>query len=100
MGGFGRIRGTLPTVFLSRALDDDDEPIGYEQVSGLKLLFNPEQEAAYRSLPDSLRFKEAQRLYGRGAQATTDFLKKCIGAGIMRKEGREYRKVEVVEQEG
>ena len=36
-------------------------------------------------------------LYGKGAQATTDFLKKCIGVGIMRKDGREYRKVEVPE---
>lgn len=100
LGGFGRVRGNLQTLFLGRVLDEDDEPLGYQQLSGRSLLFNPEQQAAYERLPDSFRFTEAQRLYRHGAQATTDFLKKCIGVGIMRKDGREYRKIEIVEQIG
>jgi hypothetical protein len=98
IGGFGRVRGNIATTFLTRVLDEDDEPVGYDKLAGVSLLFNPEQEAAYRTLPAAFRFKEGQRLYGKGAQATTDFLKKCIGVGIMRKDGREYRKVEVAEQ--
>jgi len=98
IGGFGRIRGSIPTTFASRVLDEDDEPLGYNKLTGAGLLFNLEQEEAYKRFPAALRFKEAQQLYGRGSQAITDFLKKCISLGIMRKDGREYRKVEVAEQ--
>jgi AAA domain len=97
LGGFGRVRGNLPTTFISRVLDEDDEPIGYEKLTGASLLFNPEQEQAYMKLPTSVRFKDAQRIYGKGPQATVGWLKKCIGIGIMRKDGPEYRKVEVAE---
>jgi hypothetical protein len=98
MGGFGRVRGNIPTTFVARILDEDDEAVGYEALAGVNLLFNAEQEAAYEALPSTFKFKEAQRVYGKGAQATTDFLKKCKGVGIMHKEGREYRKVEVAER--
>jgi len=98
IGGFGRVRGNIPTTFVSRVLDEDDEPLGYDKLTGAGLLFNLEQEEAYRRFPPAVRFKEAQKLYGRGAQATSDFLKKCGSLGIMRKDGRDYRKVEVAEQ--
>jgi hypothetical protein len=97
MGGFGRVRGNIPTTFLSRVLDEDEEPIGYEKLTGAGLLFNPEQEQVYKDLPLAARFKDAQRIYGKGSQATRDWLQKCIGLGIMRKDGREYRKLEVTE---
>lgn len=67
-------------------------------MSGAGLLFNPDQEEAYQRFPGTFRFKEAQNIYGRGPQATTDFPKKCISVSIMRKDGREYRKLEVAEQ--
>jgi len=98
LGGYGRIRGKIATTFVARALDEDDEPLGYDELAGVSLLFNQEQEDAYPRLPAVFKFKDAQRAYGKGAQATTDFLKKCIGVGIMRKDGREYRKVEVAER--
>jgi hypothetical protein len=97
IGGFGRVRGNIPTIFVSRVLDEDDEPIGYEKLTGASLLFNPEQEQAHKNLPPVARFKDAQRVYGKGPQATLDWLTKCISLGIMRKDGREYRKVEVPE---
>ena len=98
IGGFGRVRANIVTTFLTRVLDEDDEPLGYDKLAGVSLLFNPDQEAVYRDLPEQFRFKIAQKHYGKGAQATTDFLKKCIGVGIMRKDGREYGKVKVADQ--
>jgi AAA domain len=97
IGGFGRVRGNVATTFLARILDEDDDPLGYNELRGVSLLFNPEQEAAYQAFPAVFRFKDAQASYGKGPQATTDFLKKCIGVGIMRKDGREYRRLEVPE---
>ena len=97
IGGFGRVRGSIATTFLARMLDEDDEPLGYIKLAGVSLLFNPEQEEAYRNLPASFRFKDAQRVYGRGAQATTDFLKKSIGVDILHRDAREYRKLELAE---
>jgi hypothetical protein len=97
IGGFGRVRGNIDATYVARVLDEDDEPQGYVELAGVSLLFNLEQEEAYRDLPPQFRFKDAQKHYGKGSQATNDFLKKCIGAGVMRKDGREYRKVEVAE---
>jgi hypothetical protein len=98
LAGFGRVRAHIPTTFIARVRDEDGEPVGYDKLTGASLLFNATQEEAYRKLPPGFRFREAQMIYDRGAQATTDFLKKCIGVGIMRKDGTEYRKVEVAEQ--
>lgn len=95
IGGYGRVRGNIATTFLTRVLDEDGEAVGYNTLVGVSLLFNLEQETAYRGLPVVSRFKDAQRHYGKGPQATTDFLNKCIDVGIMRKDGRDYRKVEV-----
>lgn len=95
IGGFGRVRGKIATTYVSRVLDEDDEPLGYNVMTGAGLLFNLEQEVAYDKFPVVLRFKDAQRIYGKRAQATSDFLKKCMAVGIMRKDGKEYRKVAV-----
>ena len=93
IGGFGRVRGKIATTFVARILDEDDEALGYQELAGVNLLFNAEQEAAYAALPLSFKFMDAQRIYEKGGQATADFLRKCMGVGIMRKEGREYRKI-------
>ncbi|HXM64155.1 MAG TPA: AAA family ATPase [Terriglobales bacterium] len=97
IAGFGRVRGRIPTAFVARKLDEDGEPLGYEALNGASLLFNSQQEETFDKLPPVFRFKEAQRIYGRGPQATTDFLKKCINVGILRKDGRDYRKLGTAE---
>ena len=97
MRGFGRVRGEIPTTYLARVSDEDGDPLGYRRLTGAALLFNGDQEAAFAKLPESFRFKEGQRVYGKGAQPTIDFLNKCIAAGIVRKlpkrEGYEKTKV-------
>jgi hypothetical protein len=65
IGGFSRVRGNVATTFVARALDEDDEPLGYVKLAGVNLLFNPEQEEAYRNLPGVFRFKEARRFTAR-----------------------------------
>lgn len=97
LGGFSRLSGIIPNNFISRVLGEDGEPVGYERLTGARLLFNDHQEQAYRSLPQTVRFTNAQRIYKRGPQATLDWLNKCISIGIMRRDGREYRKLEVAE---
>jgi len=93
--GFGRVRGDTSLMRLVRVLDDDGEPQGFRQLCGIELLNSADQQAAYNRLPDQFRFKEAITAYGRGDQATTDFLSNCITAGILRKlEGRRgYEKI-------
>jgi AAA domain-containing protein len=85
MRGFGRVRGEIPTTYLARVSDEDGDPLGYRRLTGVALLFNGDQEAAFAKLPDSFRFKEGQKVYGKAGQPTTDFLNKCIAAGIVRK---------------
>ncbi|MDA2925273.1 AAA family ATPase [Acidobacteria bacterium AH-259-L09] len=91
--GFGRVRGEIPLTYLARIRDKNGEPLGYKRMTGVKLLFNKEQEETFAKLPDRFRFKDAQQTYSKGAQATTDFLNKCISCGIVRKVNRAYEKV-------
>jgi hypothetical protein len=88
MRGFGRVKGEIPLTHIARVYDDEGEPLGYKKVSGSMLLFNPEQEEKFNKLPNDFRFKEAKQVYGKGDQATTDFLKKCINVGILKKHGK------------
>jgi len=64
--GYGRVSGEFPTMRLARAHDDDGEPIGYTKLSGVALIGNPEQQAAYGKLADEFRFTEAKHSYGKG----------------------------------
>jgi hypothetical protein len=93
MGGFGRISGDLPIVHLGRCLDDDGDPIGYKRLEGVELLGNADQKDAFEKLPSSFRHKEAKHIYRKGGQATTDFLRKCEGAGLIAKVGKLYVKI-------
>jgi hypothetical protein len=91
--GFERLAGEFPTIRLVRAFDDDGEPTGYNRLTGADLLSNPEQQAAYRQLPNEFRFKDAMRIYSRNDQPTMDFLNKCRSAGLLVKAQRGlYRK--------
>jgi hypothetical protein len=87
MKSFIKSKGGTESIYIERVLDDDGEPIGYRSIVGIDLLDNPDQEAAFRLLPNEFRFKEAQELYGRAPDPTTKFLRKCIAAGLVRKVG-------------
>ncbi len=72
-------------MYLDRVLDDDGDPLGYEKMRGIKLLANVEMEQTFRQLPQIFRHKDAKTAYVKGSQATTNFLNKCIGCEILRK---------------
>jgi len=96
--GLGRVRGEIPAVYLSRHCDEEGEPLGYGVVSGTSLLFDKDRREAFAKLPQTFRFKDARQTFGKGDQATADFLKKCIGLGLIRKLGKDgYEKLEVAE---
>jgi hypothetical protein len=92
--GFGRVRGEIPLTYLARVLDEGGEALGYKKLTGASLLFNEGQSATFGKLPDAFRFKDAKHAYGKGPQATDDFLKKCCNLGILHKVGKgRYEKV-------
>jgi hypothetical protein len=95
MRGFGRVRGEIPPTYLARVLDPEDgEPLGYRQMAGADLLFNEGQQECFGRLPGSFCFKEAMLKYGRADQPTRDFLKKCMGIGILSQPAKgRYEKV-------
>ena len=84
-------------AYIERVLNDDGEPSGYRLVSAVKLLGNADQEKAFSKLPSSFRFKEAGQIYGKGDQATSDFLKKCLGLGLLIKKAKQYEKAKGTE---
>jgi hypothetical protein len=97
LGGFARVRGQLPLTYLARVSDENGEALAYRALSGQSLLVNKVQREAFEKLPAAFRFKDAQAAYAKGPQATTDFLNKCLGLGILRKAGKTYEKLKVAE---
>lgn len=91
--GFMRIEGEIPLVYVARVFDQQGEAVGYRQVTGPRLLFNSDQESSFNKLPANFRFKNAQLVYGRGPQATSDFLKKCVALQILHKINDGYEKI-------
>lgn len=82
MRGFERVKGEIALTYLARDLDEQGEPLGWRRVTGTSLL-PAEQREAFSKFPDSCRFKDAKCIYGRGDQATRDFLNKCISLGLL-----------------
>ncbi len=97
MRGRGRIRGEIATTYLVRDRDEEGHELGYRRLAGMALLHSPAQKETFQKLPDQFLFKQAQQTYGKGAQATTDFLKKCQSVGILRKATNGYEKVKIPE---
>jgi hypothetical protein len=75
-------------IYLARSFDDAGDPVGYRKLSGVEFLGNQEQEECLKRLPGQFTFKQAKAIYGKGDQATSDFLKKCIRLGLVRKVSR------------
>jgi AAA domain-containing protein len=89
--GFARITGEIPRILLERVYDDDHIPLGYREMRGAELL-PEEQRKKYDELPDRFRHKVAKQVYGKGDQATTGWLQKCIGYGLLKHQGIYYEK--------
>jgi hypothetical protein len=85
---FVKLKGESGPIYLGRVCDDDGDPIGYRTIVGVRLLGNPDQEAAFEGLPQQFKFKEAMRVYGKTDDPTSKWLKKCIGANLVRQVAR------------
>jgi len=89
-----RIQGESGPLYVAREADENGEPLGYQRMTGVQLLYNPSQEDAYRRLPDDFRFREAMTTYGKTDDPTRKFLKKCISVGILEQlDWGRYKKV-------
>lgn len=86
--GFARLVGEFGPLYLARQFDDEGNPLGYRQMTGIELLFNQDQQAAFCYLPQRFSFKEAKTQYRRADQPTRDFLQKCIRVGTLRQASR------------
>jgi hypothetical protein len=90
--GFRKVHGEIPWTYVGRSFDSSGMPLGYTKLVGEDLLFNGDQQAIFQQLPVSFRYKDARLAYGKGSQATVDFLIKCIALGILRKTTEGYQK--------
>jgi hypothetical protein len=83
-----RIHGERGPLYVERVCDENGKPIGYRPIAGVKLLNNPEQEAAYLKLPEEFAFKQAKQIYARSDDPTRKWLIKCESAGLIKQIGR------------
>lgn len=93
MEGFSRVRGTIPRTYLARVADEEGGPMGYKVVTGAFLLRDKVQIERFEALPAAFSFKDAKKVYGKGPQATIDFLRKCEACGILKHVGDTYEKI-------
>jgi hypothetical protein len=81
--GFGRVEGEFSPILLARDSDAEGRPVGYRALEGLDQL-NADQLTAFRRLPPTFKFKDAEKIYGRQASGTNRFLKKLIQIGLVK----------------
>jgi hypothetical protein len=94
MKSFVKMKGESGELYLERVCDEGGEPIGYRRIVGVRLLGNPDQEAALGKLPDRFAFKEAKGAYNRSDDPTRKWLIKCATVGLVKQTGRgQYEKV-------
>ncbi len=86
--GFGRVRGEIGPLYLARDFDEEQRPLGYRCLVGPELLFNTEQEGAYKSLPLKFTFSEAKRAYSKSDQPTRNWLVRMENLKLVRRVGR------------
>jgi AAA domain len=92
--GHERLKGEFGPLYLARVFGEDGEPCAYRLLVSLELL-SEDQRKAYEALPAKFTFSEAQRVYGRTADPTNKFLKKCQSTGLLRKLAKgQYEKIE------
>jgi hypothetical protein len=79
-----RLKGEGGPIYLERHFDGSSgEPLGYSRMTGVELLSNPDQQDAFRRLPDSFAFGQAKAVYGKSDHPTEKWLRKCIDLGIL-----------------
>ena len=81
-------KGEAGPLYLERVCDEDGEPFGYRALTDLRLMTNPDQEAAFRKLPVKFVFNEAKKAFGRTDDPTNKWLRKCASLGLVKKVGR------------
>ena len=86
--GFGRVRGEIDAIYVARDSDENGDPVGYRQLIGTELLFVEHRQSALVCLSPQFTFKDAKIAYRRADQATSNFLRRCISLGVVRKVSR------------
>ncbi len=90
-----RIKGETGPVYVERISDDDGEPMGYRQVTGVELLGSETQKDKFKELPRQFTFKVAKQIYERADDPTRKWLLKCVSLGLIQQIGRgHYEKSE------
>ena len=85
---YRKSKGEAGPLYLERVCDDEGEPFGYRALADLRLMGNPDQEAAFRRLPRRFTFDEAKKAFGRTDDPTSKWLKKCASLGLVTKLSR------------
>jgi KaiC/GvpD/RAD55 family RecA-like ATPase len=86
--GFGRVRGEIGPLFLARDADENGNACGYRHLVGPELLFDEHRQKVLAELPQQFTFKRGKTAYGRGDQATMNFLQRCIALRLVHKLSR------------
>ena len=96
LGGFARVTGNLPLLYLKRETNEEGVPIGYQTLSGADYLSNTEHRTAFDKFPSDrgFTFKEAKTIFGKGSSATTELLKKCQAFGLISHDAKLYQKTQ------
>jgi hypothetical protein len=88
-----RVYGDSPLLSVKRVFDDDDQPLGYQQLTGKEYL-SPEKRAAFDKLPQDFATKDAKTALNRSDDPTNKFLGECKQLGLLQKVERgQWRKL-------
>lgn len=102
VGGFVRLDGDLPPVWLDRQYNAEGQILGYvraaaepvdDDVDGAGRPKESKMEACLNRLPPEFSFSLAKQAYGRSNSPTNDMLRKALRANLIGKIEGGYRKL-------
>jgi AAA domain-containing protein len=79
-----RVQGDSPLRLLERVRDEEGEPVGYRQLTGIAFL-NDDRRAAFEKLPIEFSTGQAKATLDRGDDPTNKFLLECKELGLIEK---------------
>lgn len=79
-----RVHGDMPMMLLERVYDEDGNPLGYRQLTGIGLL-SDDRRKVFETLSTEFATGDARKALNRGDEATDNFLKECTRLRLIEK---------------
>jgi hypothetical protein len=85
--GHYKLKGGIGPLYIGRVYDENGDPIGYQRLTGIKLL-PPDQQNIFGQLPDPFTNTQLATASGKNPKTVSEWLRNWRAAGVIQKDGQ------------